>query len=157
MKNLNPLSLQPLAKIPKWIVFGMLLVAVLGFIDASYLTLQYYAGAKVPCSLVKGCEQVLTSRYASFGPIPLAFVGALYYLFAIIALGAYLDSQKAFFFRAVSYAVTFGFLISLGLLYLQLFVIHAICMYCLFSLLCSTLLFIGVMYSRYVTYKTGVL
>ncbi len=47
-------------------------VALCGVADAIYLTVHHYTGEKVPCSIVAGCEQVLTSSYAEIAGIPLA-------------------------------------------------------------------------------------
>ncbi len=57
-------------------------VALIGVADAVYLTVHHYTGEKVPCSVVAGCEQVLTSSYAEIAGVPLAAFGALAYFMA---------------------------------------------------------------------------
>jgi uncharacterized membrane protein len=69
-----------LAIIPKWIIFGLIVVSFLGFLDATYLAAKHYLGAPIACSIFEGCEKVTTSQYAAVFNIPVALLGALYYL-----------------------------------------------------------------------------
>ena len=66
----------------RWIPFAAAIVALLGLLDAGYLTIQHYTEAPVPCNIVAGCETVLTSAYAQFGGIPTAAYGTLAYFIA---------------------------------------------------------------------------
>ena len=47
-------------------------VALIGLGDAIYLIIHHLTGEQVPCSIVVGCEMVLTSEYATIAGIPLA-------------------------------------------------------------------------------------
>ena len=120
----------------------LLLISILGFADASYLAAKFYQGKVPPCSIVSGCEEVTTSQYATILGVPVSLTGALYYLAFIILLVVYLDRGKDAFFRAAAWLSVFGFLFSLWLLSAQLFLIGAICLYCLFSFTTSTVIFI---------------
>jgi len=111
------------------------ILAIIGFADAVFLTTQHYLGEIPPCSVVEGCETVLTSPYATILGIPVALFGALFYL--------------AILFKPSRLLAFLGFLASLTLLYLQLFVIKAICLYCLISLVTSTGIFITIFYAHY--------
>ena len=66
-------------KHPK-LAFAFLFVSFFGFLDATYLTINHYQGKIPPCSIVVGCEIVTTSRYSLFLNIPVALIGAIYYL-----------------------------------------------------------------------------
>ncbi|MDQ2746837.1 MAG: hypothetical protein M3T96_06225, partial [Acidobacteriota bacterium] len=59
-------------------------VALIGVADSIYLTYEHYTGGTVPCSIVAGCEQVLTSSYAAFAGVPLAIFGAAAYFAAFL-------------------------------------------------------------------------
>lgn len=120
----------------------------LGFVDATYLTLKHYLGQPVTCSLLHGCEQVTTSVFATVGPIPIALFGSAYYLLVLLLLLHYLDTKKQNIVRTARLIVSIAFLVSLVLLYLQAFVIHAFCLYCLFSLTTTTILFFLFMFQR---------
>jgi uncharacterized membrane protein len=127
---------------PKWLVWLFVLVSFAGFLDASYLTAKHYLGTPIGCSIFEGCEKVTTSQYATIGAIPVALLGAIYYL-ALFALAvAYLDTKREKIMVFAAWLTPLGFLASLWFVYLQLFVIKAICLYCLISALTSTALFV---------------
>ena len=71
-------------KRPKILLIIIALLSFLGFLDAAYLTIKHYQGILPPCS-VSGCENVLTSRYASVGSLPISLLGSIYYV-AVITL-----------------------------------------------------------------------
>lgn len=122
---------------------GFLLIALIGFADAAYLTLKHYTNAIPPCSLVQGCETVLTSPYATIaGNIPIALVGTAYYLILFVLSVAYLDTKKTALIKSAAYLTWAGLLASAGLVTLQFLVIEAICLYCIASAVSSTILFI---------------
>ncbi|MEK7193319.1 MAG: vitamin K epoxide reductase family protein [Patescibacteria group bacterium] len=128
--------------IPKWILFGLLGFALFGFADAAYLTAEHYIGAIPPCSIVKGCEQVLTSSYATIAGFPTALFGTLFYLAAFLLVIMYKETGNIKFFN-ILFAFSFAaFLASLGFVYIQLFVLKAICLYCMGSAVTSTLIFL---------------
>ena len=64
---------------PRLILVLIAVFAFLGFLDATYLTIKHYQGVLPPCS-VSGCENVLTSRYATVGTLPISLLGSVYYL-----------------------------------------------------------------------------
>ena len=128
--------------IPRWIIVAFSIISLIGFADAAYLTANHYLGTSLNCSLFEGCEVVTTSVYATVAGVPIALVGALYYLLIFVATIAYFDTGNLRIMRFAAYFTVLGFLASLWLLYLQLFVIEALCMYCLLSLVTSTILFL---------------
>ena len=71
------------------------LVALIGLADSVYLTVHHYTNEPVPCSLIEGCESVLTSPYAEIGGIPLAAFGALAYFvaFSLALLATFGDNR----------------------------------------------------------------
>lgn len=122
---------------------AFLLMAFIGFADAAYLTAKHYAGLIPPCSLVSGCETVLTSPYATIAwDIPIALVGAGYYLALFIGGILYVDTKNILVIKTVAYFTTAGFVTSAILIGLQVFVINALCLYCIASAITSTLLFV---------------
>jgi uncharacterized membrane protein len=123
-------------------VFLFLAVSLVGFVNAAYLTAKHYLGTPPACSLFAGCEKVTTSRYATILGVPLALLGALYYLAVFLAVVAYVDTGRVGIFRGVAGFTAVGFVASAWFVYLQLFVIQAICQYCMLSAFTSTLLFI---------------
>ena len=121
------------------------LLALLGLFIAIYLTL-YKTGAiaELKCT-VGSCETVQTSRWATFLGLPVAAWGIIFYasLFALSLAslqGRLVDS------RAVSVGLValtgWGVIFSAWLTYLELFVIHAICQWCVVSAILVTMAFV---------------
>lgn len=116
------------------------LLALLGFLDATYLTATHYSGAALACGPGGGCELVTTSAYSMVGGVPIAVIGAAYYVVVnAIVWGAptLWTRRKALGLLVITGAAV---VISGGLVYLQAAVIHAWCRYCLVSAGVSTAL-----------------
>jgi len=118
-----------------------LIVGLFGFADATYLSVKHYSGTSLACSIFEGCEKVTSSRYAVIAGIPLALGGAIYYFVVLVMTVAYLDTRKTAVLLVTARLTVVGFLASAWFVYLQLFVIRAICPYCMLSAIASTLLF----------------
>ncbi len=126
----------------KKIIVVFLLLAVLGFIDATYLTIEHYRDASVVCFIVNTCDLVLQSSYATVGPVPVSLLGVVYYLgIFILSLVSFVKKNEKLLFTTALLTV-FGLIASLWFLYVQLFIIHSLCFYCLFSAFDSIILFI---------------
>ena len=109
-------------------------VALVGLADAVYLTVKHITAEPVPCSMISGCETVLTSTYAEIGGVPLAAFGAVAYFvaFSLALLAAYGNRGLWTIFGI---QVVLMSLFTAWLLYLQAFVIGAFCQFCLLSAL----------------------
>jgi uncharacterized membrane protein len=120
------------------------LVALAGVFVALYLALYKlgYIGTLV-CA-VGSCETVQTSRWATVLGIPVAVWGVGFYVAvlatALVGLHDDLVERAAVSQLLVAMTAT-GVLVSLWLTYLELFVIHAICMWCVVSAILATVLF----------------
>jgi uncharacterized membrane protein len=126
----------------KWILWSFIILGGIGFADAFYLTYQHYSGAPIPCSLLKGCEAVTSSAYAVLAGVPVALLGVFYYSsITILVLAAAFWRNRLFLLRYAAFLTPLGFTASLWFVYAQLFVLKAICIYCMLSATTSTLLF----------------
>ncbi len=123
-------------------------VALVGIADAVYLTIHHYTGEKVPCSIVAGCEQVLTSSYAEIAGIPLAIFGAAAYFaaFSLAILAAFGNRSMWMLFGV---QITIMAIFTVWLIYLQAFVIEAFCQFCLISAAITFTLFIIFLISKF--------
>ena len=108
------------------------IVAVAGLADATYLTVQALTGETLSCGGSPDCFRVLASSYAKLGGIPMAMLGALAYFtaFTLATFAAFGYSWAPKFLALIAGAM---FLMTLWLLYVQAFLLHAYCRYCLFS------------------------
>ncbi len=127
---------------PKWLILVMAGITFFGFADAAYLTIEHYFSVPLPCTIFNGCEAVTTSVYSVLAGIPVALLGALYYLTVFILLACAIDTHKKIFASLAMKVTPFGFFASLYFVYLQIFVIKAICLYCMVSATTSTILFV---------------
>ncbi len=131
--------------IPKKLVIALLIFSFLGFLDATYLAAEHFAGGIPECSFLSGCELVTTGDYSMLGPIPVAYLGLAYYLVVFVLVMAYRECGVRKILKYLGYLTFFGFLFSLWLIYLQAFIIEAFCLYCIISATTSTILFILVL------------
>ncbi len=121
-----------------------LAIAALGLIGlglASYLTYLDYTDAQVTfCQEGSGCDAVRQSKYANLLGIPVGLWGVIGYIAIIVAALVPLSDRlrKPCLFGLA----TAGFAFSVYLTYLELFVIHDICPYCMASASIMTVIFI---------------
>jgi uncharacterized membrane protein len=121
-----------------------LVLALVGVVDASYLTWIKLAHLQALCTSAGGCETVNTSAYSEIHGIPIASIGLMAYL-VLAALFAFENrtpllqdyAPLAIFGLALT-----GTLYSAYLTYVELFVLHAVCPYCVTSALLITGIFI---------------
>ena len=133
----------------KGILTILLLLAMAGAIDSGYLTWEHYQTVNIlPCyynphlpAIFSDCGKVLNSKYSMIFGIPLATIGLIHYgLIALVILLAILTGKK-FFRYWIMVETTGGVLASIYFVFLQLFVIHGFCQYCMLSAFISFVLF----------------
>ncbi len=129
-------------KVPGWLVASFFAGSFLGFLDSTYLTIKHYSGASLRCFLIQGCDKVLTSSFSEIMRLPVALFGAVYYLIIFILIIAYIDTAKKIFAEIISRLTVAGFVMSLWFLFIQFFILKAVCTYCLVSAFISVALFI---------------
>ena len=115
------------------------LLALVGLGDSVYLTVQHLLGNALRCTITSGCSEVLGSSYAAVRGVPLAAVGGAAYFaaFSLATLAAFGYARARGLFAVLVGAM---FLVTLWLLYVQAFVLHAFCQYCLLSAAVTTAL-----------------
>ena len=122
-----------------WPYIAAAIISLVGLGDAIYLTIQDLTGQNLRCTIITGCAEVLGSKYAHVGPIPLATLGAAAY-FTFFSLAVLVAFGYSFARPLVGILVAVMFLTTLWLTYLQAFVIHHFCQYCLLSAAVTTIL-----------------
>jgi uncharacterized membrane protein len=111
-------------------------IALVGLGIAAYLTVVHYAGAAPACAIAHGCETVQKSRYAELFGIPVALLGGLAY---VGILGSLTREDEAFRTAGAALAIV-GVAFSGWLTYVEVFKLHAICIWCVGSAICMALL-----------------
>jgi len=108
----------------------LLIVTLVGLGVSGYLVAVRLLGEAPTCGPVRGCETVTTSAYSTIAGVPVAVLGLLLSLCLVACAGWWwrrADRQVLL--------ITYGLLLLATLAvayltYLELFVIHAICVWC---------------------------
>lgn len=120
----------------------MFILSVIGALVAGYLWYLHAANADIPCGVSRGCEMVAASRYARFpegtsGPWYVAAWGTVGYIgFAALSFLRTLQTtteRDRVLLGLLILGTVAGTLFSLRLTYLEIYVIHAICKWCIAS------------------------
>ena len=108
------------------------IVSLAGLADATYLSVQALTGETLGCGGSPDCFRVLGSAYARVAGIPVALFGVLAYfsVFSFATFSAFGYARARTFLILIIGAMFLG---TLWLLYVQAFLLHAYCRYCLFS------------------------
>lgn len=127
-----------------WLAWATPILAILGLGVAIYLTYIEGTKAQAICGPIGDCNAVQSSPYAMiFNVIPVGLVGALGYI-AILIAWLWRRWRKDKLAESAGLALfgmsAFGVLYSIYLTYLEIFVIRAVCIWCLASAVIITLL-----------------
>jgi uncharacterized membrane protein len=137
-----------------YLYMAAVLLSLVGLADAIYLTVEHLAGRAVRCTITSGCEEVLTSRYATIGGMPLAALGALaYFIVFSLATLAIFGNQIAR--TLLFYVVALMFAFTIWLFIIQAFILHAFCQFCLLSGAVTFLLALIVTADRFYLKRTA--
>ena len=75
----------------KYILYVVILIASIGFVDATYLSVLHFQGNSPNCTLIDGCEIVTTSFYSEIFGVPVALGGAVGYVLMLLLALYYFD------------------------------------------------------------------
>lgn len=117
-------------------------VAAIGTIVSSYLTWIHYSGDLALCIGVGGCEAVQQSRFSVVGPLPVALIGLAGFV-AILAVALLrLRGDAPWWTETTLFGLSLAATLYVAYLtYLELFVIGAVCPWCVTVALCSASVF----------------
>ncbi|HWH37047.1 MAG TPA: vitamin K epoxide reductase family protein [Candidatus Limnocylindrales bacterium] len=108
----------------------MVTLALASLLVALYLSYVKLAGEAPSCAFIGGCDRVSASPYAELLGIPVA-------VFGVLGSGLILAAAAGWWLRGSRVALVVAYLLGLAslpvlayLTYLELFVIHAICIWC---------------------------
>lgn len=125
----------------------VLVLSFIGLTNALYLVQAYTGVQELACS-IGGCTTVADSPYSSLFGVSLSSLGALFFLGLFVLSAGTLLLRSALLSGLIFLSAGIGALFSLYFMYLQFFVIQAICIYCLLSAVVSVLVF-GVAWAFY--------
>ena len=119
---------------------ALILLTFLGLVDTLYLGMK--RGKPVACSITSGCEEVLNSRYSTLAGIPISWFGFIFYL-AVFSCAVFAAFGEERVLKLVFWPVAAAFLVSMALVGVQAFILHAYCQYCLGSAILVTLILLA--------------
>ena len=114
----------------------LILLAALGLLDSLYLASHAVSNTALFCDIgagLDGCNIVAQSPYSRFLGIPLAFYGVLFYALLLLGTFAAIWKHHRYLHRALLAIAGVGAVFSVVFLYVQLVLIQALCVYCIFS------------------------
>jgi uncharacterized membrane protein len=132
---------------------GVILLALVGLGISVYLTWAYAADVAPICGASGGCETVQHSPYANFMGVPVPMLGAVGYtgILALAVLGLRLEARRDLWLLGLFGATLVGVLFSGWLTYVEFFVIHAVCRWCV----ASAVVMVGAFALSLVAYRAG--
>lgn len=117
-----------------WLAALGIALAFVGLLDATYLTVMHVTGQVPPCAVSGAdCGAVLNSSLASIGGVPLALIGAVYYLLLMSSLTLFIDRRVRWALQAAVLLSAGGAAASGSLVAVQAAQVQAFCPYCLLS------------------------
>ena len=105
-------------------------LAAIGLAISAYLTWTKVSGVPPICGPGGGCETVENSSYSSIFGIPVALLGMGYSATVLVAVLAWWRGGRREGILVAYGLGLVGTLVEVYLVYLELFVIHAICIWC---------------------------
>ena len=124
-----------------WLTIAILVIALLGTLEASYLTFVHYYGLKaLACTSSHGgestCAAVQSSVYSKLAGIPVAVLGLIGYVTILVSLRV-----RGELGRGAGFCVALiGCGFSLYLTYREVFTLQEICEWCVGSAVLMTIL-----------------
>jgi uncharacterized membrane protein len=123
------------------------MLVVMGLIVASYLAYIETTQSLAACGPVGDCNTVQTSDYATILGVPIAIIGLINYIAVglLWSLKSWVrEEQRQLVWLGLMGLTFVGTIFSIYLTALELFVIRAVCVWCLTSAVVTALLLIGV-------------
>ncbi len=149
-KSKSRTNVEPKRKI-SYIKPLIIALSLVGLILSAYLTyLHYTEGQAAFCSEGSACDEVRQSDFSTILGIPVALFGMLGYG-VIIVLSLASISKKRRWLLLYIFSLG-GVTFSAYLTYVELFVIEAICKYCVISALIMTAIFLIVLFGKHQYY-----
>jgi len=128
-----------------WRLWSMRLLSLAGIGVSSYLTWAHLAGQSVACGQSQDCDIVQQSVYSEVAGIPVALIGLAAYiiLFLLTLVRGHIPEDLEDYVPLAVFGVSLiGVLYSFYLTYLELYIIYAICRWCVTSAIIITAIFL---------------
>src|SRR5580700_3762278 len=135
--NSNPPNAEATTRpitLPKWLPLSGLILCLVGIADSVYLTIAHYTTPAVlacPDTGLINCAKVTSSTYSEILGIPLAVLGLLYFITMLAFQLPVAWHSQSHLVRKIRLALSSsGLAMILWLIYVELFRLNAICLFC---------------------------
>lgn len=119
---------------PRWLVPTSLVLVVVGLAASAYLTYEHFTdNATLACSIggLVDCAKVTTSAWSTFVGVPVALLGLVFFLVALVlCLPGVWRRGEGWLDRVRLGWLTIGLGMALYLVWAELYKIHSICLWC---------------------------
>jgi uncharacterized membrane protein len=139
--RINPPPIDKTGRVYYWLTFTL---ACLGVLDATYLLIYKLTNNPSLCLGSGGCHNVNFSPYSEIGGIPVSVFGMVAFIVIVVILlleprVKIVQDNGSLAIFGISLA---GVAFSAYLTWLEIYVIHAICPFCVASAIIISLIFI---------------
>lgn len=117
----------------RYVAAAIMALALIGLTDTGYLTAHKIFGTPLQCGVSGSCETVANSPYSLVFGVPLSLIGMIFYLTMFFGALIYREFGLTKVLKGVAALSIASVLTSAYLVSVQLFIIHAICIYCMIS------------------------
>jgi uncharacterized membrane protein len=110
-------------------IYLLFFLSLIALLTSIYLTIEHYNKRLPYCIINTKCDIVLTSKYSEFLGIPLSLLGVIYFFINLVLLYLFLKNR----FKK-QYLILYNFIgasVGLILIYIQIFILKNLCIYCL--------------------------
>lgn len=122
-----------------WKDISIILLSLTGILLSLYLTINYYSGSDLSyCITGTDCDVVKKSAYSKIFGLPVSALGIIGYIAICVSMLSSLSKRNKWNMLFIFSSLGFSF--SIYLTYLELFIIKAVCSYCIISALLITLI-----------------
>ncbi len=127
----------------KALIFKLALIfAAIGLLDSAYLTYIHYTNNQAACPEFGAinCENVLTSPYAVLIGLPVALLGAIYFLAELAVVWA---TKSGMLKNSEPFLVLSGLGVAFAIYFIYAeYLVGSICLYCTLNHICIFALFL---------------
>jgi uncharacterized membrane protein len=122
----------------------LIVLALIGLSDSWYLTAMAYSGKPLVCNIagLDGCNTVAQSAYSYLFGLPLALYGVIFYVLVFVLVASLFFIPKRQLYRTLHAIGAVGLIASIIFELIQIFLIKALCVYCLLSAVLSAVIFV---------------
>ena len=125
--------------------WSILILSFIGLADASYITEHALTGVPAVCTIggFDGCRIVEQSVYSHVFGVPLSLYGMVFYVLLFILAATTLVWVHHLIIRIIRIVAVLGVLASAIFVAIQVFLIGALCIYCMASATVTVLILIA--------------